>query len=281
MVDIPQRVNEYLPNIAVITRKQTLTDTERLFEIRFNDETVRNSFKFRPGQFVEVSVFSIGEAPISICSSPTKQGFFQLCVRNVGNVTNAMHDLPEGSIIGIRGPYGNGFPVEQMVGNDLLFVAGGIGLAPLRSLINYTIDERQKFRNVTILYGTKSPKELLFEPDIRWWQEREDLDLRVTVDNPDDKWTGEVGVVTKFIPDLDIHPGQTYAVICGPPVMYKFVVKELLKKKYMKENIYVSLERLMKCGIGKCGHCGVGYKYTCLDGPVFNYWDVLNLQEAI
>ncbi|MCL4376927.1 MAG: FAD/NAD(P)-binding protein [Actinobacteria bacterium] len=281
MTEISNKQNHYLPNIASITRKQKLTETEKLFEIRFNNEVVGNSFNFKPGQFVEVSVFSIGEAPISICSSPTKKGFFQVCIRNVGNLTNTIHKMQEGSIIGIRGPYGNGFPVEAMIGNDLLFIAGGIGLAPLRSLINYILDERTKFKNVTILYGAKNPAEILFESDIKWWQERNDVDLRVTVDNPNNHWSGEVGVVTKFIPDIQIHPTNTYAIICGPPIMYKFVVKELLKKRFIKENIFVSLERLMKCGIGKCGHCGVGYKYTCIDGPVFNYWDVLNLQEAI
>jgi sulfite reductase subunit B len=281
MFEMSEKQNQYLPDIATITRKQKLTETEKLFEIRFNNEVIGNSFNFKPGQFVEVTVFSVGEAPVSICSSPTKKGFFQLCIRNVGNLTNTIHKMQEGSIIGIRGPYGNGFPVEAMIGNDLLFIAGGIGLAPLRSLINYTLDERTKFKNVTILYGSKNPGEILFESDIKWWQERDDIDLKVTVDNPNNHWDGEVGVVTKFIPDIEIHPTNTYAIICGPPIMYKFVVKELLKKRFMKENIFVSLERLMKCGIGKCGHCGVGYKYTCIDGPVFNYWDVLNLQEAI
>jgi len=273
--------NPYRPHSARITSIVDLTDNEKLFELRLIDEASREEFSHSAGQFVEVSIFGVGEAPISISSAPSKQGFIELCVRRAGDVTGALHDMRCGDIIGIRGPFGRGFPFDQMKGSDVLLVAGGLGIAPLKSLINHIHDERHEFGNVTILYGSRTPSEILFRRQFEMWQHRDDFDMVLTVDHPDDSWTGETGLVTKLFDRIDVDPANTYGAICGPPVMYKYVIAEMRKKGIVADRIYVSFERRMKCGVGKCGHCGVGHQYACVDGPVFNYWEAMNLQEAI
>ncbi len=276
-----ETVNPYRPHRARITSIVDLTDNEKLFELRLIDEESRAEFSHSAGQFVEVSIFGVGEAPISISSAPSKQGFIELCVRRAGDVTGALHDMRCGDIIGIRGPFGRGFPFEQMKGSDVLLVAGGLGIAPLKSLINHIHDERHAFGNVTILYGSRTPSEILFRRQFEMWQHRDDFDMVLTVDQADETWTGEVGLVTKLFDRIDVDPSNTYGAICGPPVMYKYVIAEMRKKSIDADRIYVSFERRMKCGVGKCGHCGVGHQYACVDGPVFNYWEAMNLQEAI
>ena len=273
--------NPYRPHPARITSIIELTDKEKLFEIRLIDDEARDAFSFDSGQFVELSIFGVGEAPISISSAPSKQGFIELCVRDSGDVTGALHRKRCGDVIGIRGPFGRGFPFENMKGNDILLVAGGLGIAPLKSLINHIHDTRSEFGKVTILYGSRTPAEILFRRQFDMWQHRNDFDLILTVDQPDESWNGEIGLVTKLFDRIDIDPTNTYAAICGPPVMYKYVIAEMRAKDMDVDKIYVSFERRMKCGIGKCGHCGVGHQYACIDGPVFNYWEAMNLQEAI
>ncbi len=273
--------NAYRPWPARITSIQDLTEKEKLFELRLIDPEVREAFKFHAGQFAEISLFGVGEAPISISSAPSKQGFIELCVRNTGDVTGALHKKQCGDIVGLRGPLGRGFPFEQMKGNDILLVAGGLGIAPLKSLINHIHDERHEFGKVTIMYGAKNPSEVLFRHQFDMWKHREDFDLMLTVDESDDTWDGPVGVVTKLFDQVDVDPDCTYGAICGPPVMYKYVIEEMRKKNMDVDKIYMSFERRMKCGIGKCGHCGVGHQYACIDGPVFSYWEAMNLQEAI
>jgi sulfhydrogenase subunit gamma (sulfur reductase) len=271
----------YRPWPARITSIGELTGKEKLFEVRLIDPEFRQSFDFQSGQFVEVSIFGVGEAPISISSAPSKSGFIELCVRATGDVTSALHKKQCGDVIGIRGPFGRGFPFEKMKGSDMLLVAGGLGVAPLKSLINHIHDERHAFGNVTILCGAKTPDEILFRSQFEMWQHRDDFNLIMTVDQPDAHWTGEVGLVTKLFDSLDVDPENTYGAICGPPVMYRYVIAEMRKKQMDMDKIYVSFERRMRCGVGKCGHCGVGHQYACIDGPVFNYWEAMNLQEAI
>jgi sulfite reductase subunit B len=262
---------------AKILRIKKLTDKEELFEIALaNGERLDHE----PGQFVMVSLLGIGEAPISVCSSPTRSDSFDLCVRAVGKVTNALHALKSGKQIGIRGPYGRGFPVRSLEGNDLLIVAGGLGIAPLRSLINYIIDNRRDFGRVYILFGCKGPKDMLFSDELEYWNKRADLRFACTVDAADPDWAGNVGVITTLIPGVDIEPSRTFAIVVGPPAMYKFVIKEILSKEIPDRQIYLSLERHMKCGTGKCGHCQIQNLYCCRDGPVFNYAKVKNLHEA-
>ncbi|GAB4291717.1 MAG: FAD/NAD(P)-binding protein [Coriobacteriia bacterium] len=282
--DLNQRhteTNPYRPWPARITSIIDLTETEKLFEFRIIDPAIRESFTFESGQFVELSIFGVGEAPISISSAPSKQGFVELCVRCAGDVTGALHAKQCGDVVGIRGPFGRGFPFEEMKGHDVLLVAGGLGIAPLKSLINHIHDERHEFGKVTILYGAKNPAEVLFRYQFDMWKHRDDFDLILTVDEPDESWDGETGLVTGLFDQIEVDPDNTYGAICGPPVMYKYVIDEMRKKHMDVDKIYVSFERRMKCGIGKCGHCGVGHQYTCVDGPVFNYWEAMNLQGAI
>jgi sulfhydrogenase subunit gamma (sulfur reductase) len=269
----------YKPTIAHVTTVQPMTNLEKLFNLELPKGF---SLNHRPGQFVEVSILGVGEAPISISSSPSRSnGQFELCVRRVGDVTNALHKLEAGASVGIRGPFGRGFPYEKFRGKDILFAPGGLGLAPLRSLINQVIDERATFGRVIILYGARNPAELLFKEELQEWAGRTDLELRVTVDRSDENWTGNVGVITTLFRQVSIIPRNTIAITCGPPVMYKYVLMEMLGKGMSNGNIYLSLERHMKCGVGKCGHCQINHVYACQSGPVFPYSEILGLEEAL
>ena len=271
----------YEPTLATVKSIKDLTTKEKLFEISLNSG---QPLGHKPGQFVEVSIFGIGEAPISVSSSPTDgNGSFELGVRKVGNVTGAMHNLKPGATIGIRGPYGTNFPTEETKGRDLLIVAGGIGLVPARSFINYVLANRQDYGRVIILFGTKSPDELLYADELAKWRESDTIEYHETVDHGDDSWKGNVGVITTLFPKVDLDPAKTTAVVVGPPIMYRFVIKECKDKGIADKDIVVSLERRMKCGVGKCGHCQINESYVCQDGPVYTYSDIQdkNLKEAI
>ena len=268
----------YLPVMAEITAVRQMTALEKLFEIRLPEGV---ELGHRPGQFVEVSLFGIGEAPFSISSSPTQRGCFELGVRNVGMLTDVMHRMTAGEKLGIRGPFGNGFDVETFKGKDVLIIAGGIGLVPLRSMINYVIDNRADFGRLIICYGSKSDTELLFAEEREAWEADPRIELHVTVDHGSAGWTGHTGVITTLIPGLDLDLSNTLACVCGPPIMYRFVLLALNSKGLPAENVFMSLERRMKCGVGKCGHCQINHSYVCQDGPVYNYTDIKNLQEAL
>jgi NAD(P)H-flavin reductase len=269
----------YLPEQATIVRNRPVTALENFIEVRFDSG---RDLGHMPGQFVMLSIPGIGEAPISVSSSPDRKGSFEMVVRRVGRLTSALHRLPEGSRIGVRGPYGTHFPVEDgMKGRDVLFITGGIGLVPVRSAIHYVLNRRREYGQVTILYGTKSPAERLFLDELREWSQRKDITYMETVDRGDESWKGNVGVITTLMPKVSIRPDRTTVIVCGPPVMYKFVIVKLYEMNVPQENIYVSLERRMKCGVGKCGHCQINGLYTCLDGPVFRFADVAEVQEAI
>jgi sulfhydrogenase subunit gamma (sulfur reductase) len=256
-----------------------LTALEKVFTIQLPQGM---SLDHRPGQFVEVSMLGTGEAPISISSSPSRSnGTFELCVRKVGDVTQAIHRLQTGDMLGVRGPFGHGFPYEKFRGKDILFAPGGLGLAPLRSLINQVLDERALYGRVIILYGARNPSELLFKDELELWSKREDVELMVTVDRGDESWKGHTGVITTLFRDVSVNPRNTIAITCGPPVMYKFVLMELQGKGILEGNIYLSLERKMKCGIGKCGHCQINNVYACQSGPVFSYREIKGLEEAL
>jgi sulfhydrogenase subunit gamma (sulfur reductase) len=269
----------YLPTLVHITEVRPLTQMEKLFTVRLPENC---SLNHEPGQFVEVSILGVGEAPFSISSSPSRSnGTFELCIRRAGDVTEALHALVPGDAIGLRGPFGRGFPLARFRGKDLLFLPGGLGLAPLRSLINQVMDERSSFGRVIILYGARHPSELLFTDELAEWRARDDVELRLTVDRPDDSWKGNVGVITTLIPDTKIYAPNTVAFTVGPPVMYRFVLAELLAKGLNEANIWLSLERRMRCGVGKCGHCQMNHIYTCLEGPVFTYSQIKPLEEAL
>jgi NAD(P)H-flavin reductase len=270
----------YLPRAARVVEARQVSEKEKLLELELSDG---EELGHKPGQFVEVSVYGIGECPISVSSSPTKRGSFDLVVRKVGNVTAALHGLAPGDKVGIRGPFGRGFDTELLKGKDIVFVGGGIGMVPLRSLIDFVLDNRGDYGRVTILYGCREPGELIFPEERARWNACENVDYRVTVDRccPEDNWQGCVGVITKLIPDLDIDPETTYAVVVGPPIMYRFVIRSLKERDLPDDHIIVSLERRMKCGVGKCGHCQIGPLYVCRDGPVFRYSEIKDMKGAI
>jgi sulfhydrogenase subunit gamma (sulfur reductase) len=270
----------YVPEIAEVVRVQKMTETETFFEVKLPGG---RDLGHQPGQFVQVSLFGIGEAPISICSSPLKKGTFEMVVRRIGNVTEALHRLEAGAKVGIRGPFGKGFKVEDFEGKDVIFVAAGLGLPPLRSLINTVIDQKQRkrFGRIIILYGCKSTAEFLFNDERKSWEGRKDLEYKVTVDRGSPDWKGNVGVITTLIPDLTLDLQKTAAVIVGPPVMYKFAILALRSKGLRDEQVWMSLERKMKCGVGKCGHCQMNNIYVCQEGPVFNYAAIKDLKEAV
>jgi sulfhydrogenase subunit gamma (sulfur reductase) len=279
MSPIPVIGSIYVPSPARIAAVRELSPLDKLFTVEL---PWGQALGHQPGQFVEVSVLGIGEAPISISSSPSRSnGVFELCVRRVGDVTNALHALEPGAAIGVRGPFGRGFPVEKMHGKDLLFAIGGLCMAPARSLINEVLDERGAFGRVVILYGAKRPAELLFTDELEAWARRADVELHVTVDRPDDSWTGHVGVITSLFPSVTVNPRNTMAVTLGPPAMYRFVIIELLGKGIPDGQIWLSLERRMKCGVGKCGHCQIGHLYCCQHGPVFSYAQIKGIDEAL
>jgi len=281
---VPGRLpdNPYQPHLARISRIQRLVADTTLFQLRLVDHAANDAWSHRPGQFVELSVIGTGEAPISISSSPTRRGVIELCVRRVGRVTDALFRLPTSAFVGIRGPYGNGFPVEEMEGHDLLIVAGGLGMAPLRSLLWYALDNREKFGNVTLMYGARTPGDMLFRDELSSLAGVEALNTLLTVDRaPEGGWNHRIGLLPALFDQVTIDPARTYAAVVGPPVVYKFVLAELVARRFPKDRILMSLERRMKCGVGKCGHCSVGYKYTCVHGPVFTYWDAINLPEVV
>ncbi len=269
----------YRPELARVIAKQRLSEMMVLLRLQLNSaETLDHG----PGQFLQISLPGYGEAPISFCSSPTRTESFEICVAAVGNLSQAMHHLRPGDFVGVRGPYGHGFPVNDMRGRDILCIAGGIGLAPLRSLINYVADRRSEFGRMILVYGARKPGERLFKDDLAVWDARDDFETRYTVDEADADWTGRTGVVTIPLRDeVEIDPGRTTAAVVGPPVMYRFVAAELLEKGMVAEDILFSLERRFKCGMGKCGHCQLNDLYVCQDGPVFRYSQLLGRSEAI
>jgi len=278
-MSIPAIESIYLPTLAWISKAQQMTATEKFFTV----ELPRGqSLGHKPGQFVQISISGIGEAPISISSSPSRSnGKFEMCVRKVGDVTTALHNLSEGAQIGVRGPYGRGFPVDQFEGRDILVAAGGLSLAPVRSVINQILDNRKKYGHFIILYGAKNPGELLFQEERDEWKKRSDVEFLETVDKGTPEWAGNVGVITTLFPKITINPRNTVAITEGPPIMYRFVLMELLGKGIPEDQIWVSLERRMKCGVGKCGHCQLDHFYCCQHGPSFNYAEIKGVMEAL
>jgi len=268
----------YVPQPARVINVVEQTATEKLFEIELLSG---QPLGHQPGQFVQVFVPPIGEAPISLASAPNGRGSFDLVVRRIGDVTSALHRLEAGATIGIRGPLGRGFDVEELKGHDVLIVGGGIGLVPLRGLIQAVLAERGAFGRVVIFVGFKSPAEILFREELAQWQARDDVEFHITIDRPHPDWSGHVGVITTLFPDVEFAAARTKAVVVGPPVMYRFVITECRLKGIADENMILSLERRMRCGVGKCGHCQINNRYCCIDGPVFKYSELKFMWEAI
>jgi len=266
---------------ATITNVVKLTEQEKLFHIRISDEGERERFSFLPGQFVLVELPGYGEVPISISSSPSSKGHIELCIRKAGLVTGLLHAAKPGATVGLRGPFGTHFPLGKMRGKNVLLIAGGLGLAPLRAPIFYVTENLGEFADVHIMYGARRPKDLLFDYQYEQWRRIYDVKLDIIVEHPDDGWTGHVGMITELLDGIEVDPHETYAIVCGPPIMFKFVCNKLRDMGIAMQHMFVSLERRMHCGMGKCCRCNVGSTFTCIDGPVFDYWSVLNLKEAI
>ena len=268
---------------AEITSVYPLTDNEKLYQVQIVDPEARRHFTFRAGQFVMLELPGIGEAPFSISSSPTRRGDLELCIRAVGNLTRFLDRVKRGTRVGISGPYGSHFPVEAMAGGDVIFVAGGLGIVPLRSPLAVVLENRSRYGQVDLIYGAKSPAELLFSYQYQGWQQF-DVNLGISVDHPDDTWQGATGLITglleKQLAGRNLQH-NTSAIVCGPPVMFKFVCDLLTRAGLPMQKMFVSLERRMHCGRGKCCRCNIGSTYTCKQGPVFDYWTVMNLKEAI
>jgi len=267
----------YLPQSATVNKARLMNGTELYLRLAMDN----GRLEYQPGQFVEVSMPGIGEAPITITSSPTLKDGFEMVVRRIGGVTNAIHRLKPGDKLGIRGPYGHGYPADEMKGQNLVFICGGIGLVPQRSFINYVLDNRSNYGELTVLLGTKCHAQRFFHSELTGWTKRNDINFFETVDQEDDCWSGDVGVVTTLIPKIEPQLKSAQVFVCGPPIMYKFVLMNLTEMGFPKERIYLNLERKMRCGIGKCGHCQINNFYVCVDGPVFRYSDLNIAPEAI
>jgi NAD(P)H-flavin reductase len=267
----------FLPRLAEIAEVRDETPDTRTFRLRLRQD--RDRFDFRPGQFLELSVFGFGEAPFCLASSPTRNDGLETTVRRTGQLTNALHALGPGDEVGLRGPFGNGFDVDAARGRDLLFVGGGIGLPPLRGLIWNVLDERDRFGQVTILYGARTPEDLVYKDELRAWAARGDVEVKVTVDRATGDWKGDVGVVPTLFEKVSLRPATILAFVCGPPVMIHFVVQDLLMRGFPEEAVISTLERMMQCGVGKCNHCAIGHRYVCRDGPVFSYRQMRELVE--
>lgn len=265
-----------LPEVAVVESIREETPTIKTF--RVVSPNGGKPIEHMPGQCAMISVPPVGEAIFSITSSPTEKDYLDFSIVKTGTVTNFLHDLEEGFEVGIRGPMGNHFPVEEVKGKDLLFIGGGIGLAPLRSFINYCFDNRDDYGKIDILYGARTPDDMIQKKDIHdIWPKQPNTDVYLTVDKECEGWDGKVALAPHYCEELGFSPENKVAITCGPPIMIKFILEALQKMGFSPDQIVTTLELRMKCGVGKCGRCNIGDKYVCIDGPVFTYAQLLEM----
>lgn len=263
--------NPYIPKLTTIKeiiRENDVNDL-KTFKLDFINPEDFQKFDYIPGQFAELSYFGAGECPIGIASSPTEEGYLLFTIKRVGVVTTTFHDSTVGTTIGIRGPFGNGWPLEQLIGHNLVIIGGGFAFSTLRSLTKYVLANRQLFKNVVVIYGARNPSELCYKRDLAEWEQRNDLQLHLTIDAAVPGWNKRVGFIPAVTKEVAPKSTDAFAIVCGPPVMLKFTIPVLTELGFKDDAILLSLENRMKCGIGKCGHCCVGEKYVCTDGPVF------------
>ncbi len=272
--------NVYVPHVMVIEKIIEETPGVRTFHLNFKDKKLAKEFKFESGQFAQYSVFGVGEATFCISSSPTRPDHLELAVQRVGKVTNALHRLGVGAEIGFRGPYGNSFPLNDLKGKNLVFVGGGIGLAPLRSLIWNVIDNRDIYNKVDIVYGARTPADLCFRYDLEAWEKDKTINMVTTIDREAEGWTGKVGMVPNVLGEVAPKAKDAVAIVCGPPIMIRFTFPVLEKLGFEPSQMLTTLEKRMKCGIGKCGRCNIGDIYVCRDGPVFSYEQIKNFVSS-
>lgn len=279
--------NPYLPKPVVIEKIEFENDAKDIksFQLVFGSEDDEKEFRFDCGQFAVLSVFGAGESPIGIASSPLDEGYLQFTVKSypTGTVTSALHGMEEGEKMGVRGPYGNAFPLGEMEGKNIVIAAGGFAFTTLRSTIRYMLHEsnRPRFKDITVIYGARSPGELIYKSELKEWEQNDKINMHVTVDKGDESWDGREGFVPTVLSEVAPSSKNAVILICGPPIMLKFTMPPILDLGFSPESIYTSLERRMTCGLGKCGRCNVGSKYVCKDGPVFTYQEVQRLPEPI
>ena len=265
--------NPYLPTPMRIERVVVETEDKNIktFSLSFLHKEDEANFKYVPGQFAELSVLGKGEAPFGMASSPTQTGRLEFTVNKMGLVTTELHSMEPGEIVGIRGPLGNGYPVEALEGKNIIVIGGGFGFSTLRALTNFMLNKRNRnrFGDITVIYGARNPGLLLYKEELPEWEKRDDLQLYVTVDRGDEDWKGKVGVVPAIAKEAAPSADNAYALVCGPPIMIKFTLPVVQELGFSPERVLLSLEMRMKCGLGKCGRCNIGNKYVCRDGPVF------------
>jgi len=273
--------NPYQPWLATIETIREEVPGERAiktFELKFKDKKIQNSFSFKPGQCLMISLFGLGECMFAISSSPTQKNYIEVSVMRHGKVTGALHETQPGDTVGVRGPYGNHFDVESWTGKNMVFIGGGIGQAPLRSVINYMMDNRDKYGKIGIIYGARTTRDLCYKNELFELEKRKDINTQLSIDKEEDSWTRFVGFVPNNLLRIKPSPKNAIAITCGPPIMIKFVIENLLKLGFSDDQIFTTLEMRMKCGIGKCGRCNIGNLYVCKDGPVFSYKQLKNIK---
>jgi len=273
--------NPYLPLLMRTEKVVVETDDRdiKTFSLSFVKKEDEGNFNYIPGQFAELSFFGKGEAPFGMASSPTQLGCLEFTVSKIGVVTTALHNMEAGEIVGLRGPLGNGYPLEALKGKNIVMIGGGFGFSTLRALTNFVLDEanRSRFGDISVIYGARRPGLLLYKDDFEKWGKRADLHLYLTVDSGDEEWVGRVGLVPQIIKEVAPSSENAYALVCGPPAMIKFTLPVIKELGFPPEKTLLSLEMKMKCGVGMCGRCNIGSKYVCRDGPVFSYAEILDL----
>lgn len=273
----PTLTDHMLPRLFRVQRARK--ETEDTFTLELVPDDGLEMPPFLPGQFNMIYVYGVGEIPISISGDPARRNVLVHTTRAVGSVTRVMRHLKPGDCVGVRGPYGTSWPIQEAIGKDVVIVAGGIGAAPLRPAMYHILNHREQYGKVVMLYGARSPSDILFRKELEQWRAKFDLDVYVTVDRSTEAWRGSVGVVTRLIPRAPFDPSNTLAMMCGPEVMMRFATIDLEKRGVRLDQIYLSLERNMKCAIGLCGHCQFGPVFVCKDGPVFKYSQVQDLMN--
>ena len=269
--------NPYLPEVATILETVQETHNIKTFRVRFDDEAKMKAFKFEPGQVGQLSAPGIGESTFVINSPPTRMDYLQFSVMRAGEVTTRLHGLDVGDKVGVRAPLGKPFPYEDMKGKDIVFVGGGIGMAPLRTLFLYMLDNRADFGKIRLLYGARSPLDMAFSAELPEWTSRTDIETTLTIDREADGWEHKVGLIPNVLLEMAPKAENCVAITCGPPIMIKFTLEALKKLEFQDEQIFTTLEKRMKCGIGICGRCNIGGRYVCVDGPVFTWKDLQDL----
>lgn len=273
--------NTYIPIPMKIERiiNESPDKSLRTFDLSFVNVDDKEKFDYMPGQFCEFSILGKGESPFGIASSPTEEGILKFTVSRTGSVTKEIHYLQEGDVVGIRGPLGNWYPEELFRKQDVVIIGGGFAFTTLRSMIVYMLDNREKYGKITVIYGARTPEHFLFKQELEDWGKRDDIILHLTIDSPCPRWSGLIGFCPDVTKEVGLDP-DSYVLVCGPPIMIKFNLPVLTDLGFADEKIFTSLERRMKCGIGKCGRCGIGSKYVCIDGPVFSLAELKQIPEA-